>query len=120
MVPKRSSPFSARTLSSCRSAKRERTCPREVGREVEPGDLMDALGMRRQFPQAASPRTSCRRWPGRPVLRCGVPQNGGLALVGDGDGGDVFRARLVDEAVDERLHVAPDLRGIVLDAAGAG
>ena len=22
----------------------------EVGREVEPGDLMDALGMRRQFP----------------------------------------------------------------------
>ena len=93
----------------------------EVGREVEPGDLMDALGMRRQFPAG---RLAAHILPddGRAdrFSAGGVPQNSGLALVGDGDGGDVLRACLVDEVVDERLYVVPDLRGIVFNAAGGG
>ncbi len=51
-----------------------------------------------------------------------VPQDGGLALVGDTDRADVVlgQAGLLQRAADDRLHPGPDLGGVVLDVAGLG
>src|SRR5690606_34748475 len=49
-----------------------------------------------------------------------VPDDGGLALVGDADGSDVAGAGVggAQDVGDDGLGVAPDLHGVVLDPAG--
>ena len=49
-----------------------------------------------------------------------VPQDGGLALVGDANGRQILGRdlRLGQGAGDDRLHIGPDLLGVVLHPAG--
>ena len=96
---------------------------REIGVEHEARLARDHRRMARGAQRVAQRRRA-------PVLpddgrgdgraRRAVPQHGGLALVGDADGGEVARA---DAGLGERLvHDArlrrPDLAGVVLDPAG--
>ena len=74
--------------------------------------------------QMSAVRRSCQTmawWTGLPVRA--IPHDGGLALVGDADGGDVARA--LTPALRQRLAqradgACPDVLGVVLDPAGGG
>src|ERR1700674_613724 len=94
----------------------------EVGIEHEAGDLADAdlmpgLTQTRAIGCGATvlPHDGAGQW----FERAAVPNDEGLALVGDADGADVARvgSRIGKGAFGRVLHRVPDFLGVVLDPA---
>ena len=104
MVPKRSSPFSARARASFTVSRSQRELGAgEVRVEHQAGLLAHAGLLARGLELGAEVRRCggpARRWPCAAACRRGVHRPRGLALVGDADGGDV-------RAVDARGRAAP-------------
>src|SRR5205807_2582665 len=95
---------------------------REVGVEHEAGDVADLL-LVALIPEALALISGAAVLPddrGRDGFEgATVPQDEGLALVGDPDRRDVhwFRIRGVQRTLGAGLHRGPDLVGVVLDPA---